>query len=88
MTAHSLPYLLDNLRLTTFIKHHELYAKKCRESNQSHEDYLYQLAKEECDFRECSRIKKLISKAKFPFRKTLSDYDFSQIKNLKKETIV
>jgi len=87
MTQNSLPYLLEKLHLSSFLKHHEDYANRCRESDQSYEDYLYQLSKEECDYRECSRIKKLISRAKFPFRKTLTEYDFSQIKNLKKETI-
>lgn len=88
MNEPALAPLLKQLRLPTILKYYESFAKEATQSNQTYEQYLGALAQEEAINREKNRIKNLLNKAKFPFQKTMDDFQFDQIPSLNKQQIL
>jgi DNA replication protein DnaC len=70
-----------------FLKNYVQFAKDAIGSHQSYENYLKALTEEELINRDKNRIKKLISKANFPFLKYLSEFKFAEIPKLNTQEI-
>jgi DNA replication protein DnaC len=73
---------LKQLRLPMFLNHHVVFANDAAKNNQSYEQYLMALTEEEILNRDRSRVKSLITKARFPFIKTLGEFKFEEIPGL------
>lgn len=78
---------LKQLRLYIFLKNYALFAKDAIANNQSYENYLKALTEEELIIRDKNRIKKLTTRANFPFLKYLSDFKFIELPNLNAKEI-
>jgi len=87
MTQQALTDLLKQLKLPTISKNYIDYAKDAEKTDQSYEQYLLSLLREEASSREKNRLNALIRRAKFPFIKTLSEYKFEQIPGLKIKSV-
>lgn len=84
----SLEMNLKTLKLPTILKSYTEIARLVVEENLSCEQYLHRLTAEEVTARHNKRIKYLLKSAKFPKNKTLVDFKFDALVNLKKETIL
>ena len=73
---------LKQLRLPMFLNHHVVFANDAAKNNQSYEQYLMALTEEEILNRDCSRVKSLITKARFTCIKTLGEFKFEEIPGL------
>lgn len=80
--------LLKELKLSMFAKNYVNYAKEAYEKQHAHEAYLAALAIEEVSYRSDNRIKKLISQAKFPHSKRLSEFKFDHVPELDKQKVI
>jgi len=72
--------LLEHLRalkLTYFEENLDAATRKAAEKQQTHEDYLHELAGGEVDRRSDNKIQRRIKAARFPVLKTLEGFDFS-----------
>ena len=87
MTQLAITEVLKQLRLPTILKNYVTYAKDAEKTDQSYEHYLLSLLREEAINREKNRINALIRRAKFPFVKTMADYQFEERPGLKMKTI-
>lgn len=87
MTEATIDQLLKQLRLPMFQRYYIEYAMEASKSEKSYEQYLLSLLREEVINREKNRIKALIGRAKFPFVKTLGDYQFEQMPDLNQSII-
>ena len=86
--SHCIAPLLKDLKLSTFVKNHEGYAREAKEKNHGYVAYLQALSSEELAYRSENRIKKMIYQAKFPAVKRLSDFQFHHVPNLDKQKIL
>jgi len=80
--------LLENLKLPMFKKHYESFAKDATQQQYPYPQYLKNLAQEELIYREQRRIKNLITRAKFPYHKNLTEFKFEQIPSLSKPKVM
>ena len=78
---------LKLLKLPVMLKNYSQIALSSLEDKYSYEQYLYCLAERELEERTNKRIKYLLSLAKFPTMKLLTDYDFNKT-SVKKENII
>jgi DNA replication protein DnaC len=78
---------LKLLKLPVILKNYSDFARNSLEDKYSYEQYLYCLSEKELEERTNKRIKYLLSMAKFPTQKTISDYDFNKVA-IKKENII
>ena len=83
----SLESNLQILKLPMMLKHYSKMANASLEDKFSYEQYLHSLSAVELEERRNKRIKYLLSLAKFPTQKLLTDYDFNKTK-VKKENII
>jgi len=74
-------YLRD-LRLPTFVQYHQTFAQDAAQNQQSYQDYLFALARQEAAERDRKREQQRVRAAKFPVRKELSDFNFALIPTL------
>jgi DNA replication protein DnaC len=79
---------LKQLRLTTFIQNYAQFAQDAAQANQSYDQFLVALAREEVLHRDLNRQRQRLRAAKFPLLKELADFDFSAIPNLNKQRIL
>lgn len=85
MSDASLNLLLDELRLISVKQNYVSFERESVKTNKTMTEFLKALIQEEHNHRTDARIKRLISQAKFPVVKTLSEFDFSAIPNLNKQ---
>ncbi len=85
--AATLPLLLKQLRLTSFIRHWEVLLKKATQHNWDSTQYLTALCEQELADRHSRRISRYAKESRLPAGKTLSSFDFTQIPELKIEQI-
>jgi DNA replication protein DnaC len=78
---------LKQLRLTTFIQNHAQFAQDAAQANQSYDQFLVALAREEVTHRDLNRQRQRLRAAKFPLLKELADFDFAAIPKLNKQRI-
>jgi len=66
---------LKTLRMATIRESYKEQAKLARAESLSYEQYLYELAKLECETRRENRISRLLRESKLPLEKTLKAFD-------------
>jgi len=88
MSDDILELLLDELKLPTVKQNYVSFSKQATDSNQTMICFLKALLQEEANHRLEARIKRLISVAKFPTIKTLSEFEFNTIPALNKQAIL
>jgi len=88
MSDTGLDLLLDELKLSTMKRHYVSFAKEAEKTNKTMAGYLKALAQEEQAHRSDQRIKRLISQARFPVIKRVSDYQFAAFPTLNKGQIL
>jgi DNA replication protein DnaC len=79
---------LKELKLPMFMQYYTEYGKIAASQNQPYEQYLKALTDEEISNRDNNRVKKLTTNARFPFRKTLTEYQFEEVPGIKKQEII
>jgi len=79
---------LRALNLPTFLQLYQSYARDAARNGLSPEQFLLGLCEAEMADREAKRIESAIRRAKFPFLKELTDYDFTAVDNIPKTTIL
>ena len=73
------------LRIPTFIHYDEVIRQL--EGNKGFDDFLVALMRTELDSRQESNRKRKIHAARFPYRKTLEEFDFSYLENVSEAQI-
>lgn len=81
-------HYLKGLKLPAITRCYQDLARQASEQNNSYEDYLSALLEQEVLSREESTRKNRISRAYFPFIKTLEGFDFSAIPALNKQKVL
>lgn len=79
---------LKQLRLSTFIRNYAQFAQDAAKANQSYDQFLLALVREEAAQRDHNRQLQRLRAAKFPLLKELIDFDFSAIPKLNKQRIL
>jgi DNA replication protein DnaC len=79
---------LRALGLPTFLQLYQSYAQDAARSGLSFERFLLALCEAEMADREAKCIESAIRRAKFPFLKELTDYDFTAVENIPKTTFL
>jgi DNA replication protein DnaC len=83
--------LRENLKQLKLTKIAEVFAEETRKATQAeigYLEYLDQLIAQEAAYRHERMVKYRISAAKLPFRKSLSDYDFSWPSRINKQKVL
>lgn len=78
---------LKALQLNQMLLHHKEVCSQMLAQGLSYEDFLYRLTELELEHRYNRRIAAILKEAKFPFAKTLDEFEFDRIPELKKEAI-
>ena len=81
-------YNLKRLRLPTIAQHYEKLAREASDGNQTYEDYLLRLLELEVAQREENAQKRRIAQARFPYHRTLDQFDFSVIPTVNKAKVM
>src|SRR6266700_5054831 len=79
---------LRTLNLPAFLQLYQAYARDAARNGLSPEQFLLGLCEAEMADRDAKRIETAIKRAKFPFLKELTDYDFTAVENIPKTTIL
>ena len=79
---------LRALGLPAFLELYPSYARDAARNGLSSEQFLLGLCEAEMADREVKRIETAIKRAKFPFIKELTDYDFTAVENIPKAVIL
>ncbi|MBM7615153.1 IS21-like element helper ATPase IstB [Alkaliphilus hydrothermalis] len=69
------------LKLPTFCDYENIIRQL--DTRKGYEDFLLELLKQECDQRQENNQKRRIKAAKFPYIKTLDEYEFNRLKHVK-----
>jgi DNA replication protein DnaC len=80
--------LLRTLKLRAVLAMYEEITEKAATHNLQYEEYLVALLEEEVKRRQEASIKAKVSKAKFPFIKTMEEFDFSFQPGLKERKVI
>jgi DNA replication protein DnaC len=79
---------LKRLRLPTMASHYKKLAQEAAEGNQPYEEYLLKLLEIEVAQREENTQKQRITQARFPYLRTLDQFDFSAIPSINKAMVL
>jgi DNA replication protein DnaC len=79
---------LRALGLPAFLELYQSYARDAARNGLSPEQFLLGLCEAEMADRDAKRIEMAIRRARFPFLKELTDYDFTAVENIPKTTIL
>ena len=79
---------LKQLRLPAMAQNYGKLAREAAEANMPYEDYLLTLLELETALRVENATKKRISRARFPYLRTLDQFDFSAIPSLSKARVL
>ena len=79
---------MQALKLKGLIAHYQEIAEKASQNNLSYFEYLSLLLEEELKRKNDGTIKTKINKARFPFIKTLEEFDFSFQPSLREKEII
>jgi DNA replication protein DnaC len=81
-------HLLKRLRLPAMARQYQKLAKEAVEHNQPYEAYLLSLLELEVSQREENQQKRRILQARFPYLRTLDQFDFSAIPSVNKAKVL
>jgi len=70
---------LKELHLPTFRDRFESLAQRAQQETLSYEQYLLELAQQECDVRRTNRIERLLRQSKLPLDKDLASFDLKRL---------
>ena len=87
-TAAALDGTLQQLKLSTFVQNHAAFADEALKNQQSHQQYLFDLAERELDQRDRNRHIQRTRAAHFPVLRELADFDFGAVPSLQKQTVL
>lgn len=79
---------LQRLRLPTMSRHYQKLAQEAAEGNQPYEEYLLRLLELEVAQREENTQKRRITQARFPYLRTLDQFDFPAIPSVNKAMVL
>ena len=79
---------LKQLRLPAMAQNYNKLAREAAEANMPYEDYLLALLELETAHRVENATKKRISRARFPYLRTLDQFDFSAVASLSKARVL
>lgn len=79
---------LKRLRLPTIGKQYQKLAQEAARDNRTYEDFLLSLIEAEATQREENTRKRLIAQARFPYIRTLDQFDFSTIPSVNKAKVL
>lgn len=79
---------LKELKLPVFLKNYSDMSTRAIEERMSCEQYLLAISNLEVQERRNNKIKSLIKMANFPRDKVISNFDFSHLKTIKKQTVI
>ena len=79
---------LKRLRLPTIAQHYRKLAQEAADGNQPYEDYLLRLLELEVAQREENAQKRRITQARFPYHRTLDQFQFSAIPSVNKAKVL
>ena len=79
---------LKRLRLPTIGKQYQKLAQEASRENRTYEDFLLSLIEAEAAQREENTRKRLIAQARFPYIRTLDQFDFSTIPSVNKAMVL
>ncbi|WXJ87718.1 IS21 family transposase ISCth9 [Moorella humiferrea] len=79
---------LKKLRLPAILRSYQQVAREAADRNQSYTEYLCALMEQEIIQREEANLKRRLKQARFPYLKTLEEYDFSLIPSLNKNKVL
>jgi len=79
---------LKQLRLPAMAQNYSKLAREAAEANMPYEDYLLALLELETAHRVENATKKRISRARFPYLRTLDQFDFSAVASLSKARVL
>jgi DNA replication protein DnaC len=79
---------LHALGLPMFLQLYQSYAQDAARSGLSFEQFLLALCEAEMADREAKRIELAIKRAKFPFLKEMTDYNFTAVENISKTSFL
>lgn len=79
---------LRTLGLPAFLELYQSYARDAARNGLSPEQFLLGLCEAEIADRDAKRIELAIRRARFPFLKEISDYDFTAVENIPKTLIL
>jgi DNA replication protein DnaC len=81
-------HLLKRLRLPTMGRQYGKLAQEAAAENKSYEDFLLRLLEMEVTHREENTQKRLILQARFPYLRTLDQFDFSAMPSVNKAKVL
>jgi DNA replication protein DnaC len=79
---------LKHLRMPTMGRHYRKLAQEAARDNRPYEDFLLSLLEVEVSQREENTRKRLIAQARFPYIRTLDQFDFSIIPSVNKAGVL
>lgn len=79
---------LKRLRLPTMAREYQKLAQEASRDNRPYEDFLLSLLEAEVAQREENTRKRLIAQARFPYLRTLDQFDFSAIPSVNKARVL
>ena len=79
---------LKTLRLPGFLRNYRKFAEDAARANLPYDRFLLSLTEQEIAQRERNRQVRLIKAARFPVLKELSDFDFSCVPSLSKQSVL
>lgn len=85
--AEHLPYLCKALKLPTVQEHWDEVANNARAKGLNYGDFLAALLDLELTVKEQNKFERMLKTSKLPPAKTLSNFDFSQIKDLNQNQV-
>jgi DNA replication protein DnaC len=81
----TLPFLLKELKLKSMLENWNNFSDLAIKNSWSHSEYLKKLCEEEISLKNQKRIGKYLKEAKLPINKSLSNFNFNDIKIDKKQ---
>ncbi|WP_287192246.1 ATP-binding protein [Syntrophothermus sp.] len=79
---------LQALKLKGILTHYQEITEKASQNNLSYQEYLSLLLEEELKRKNDGTVKTKINKARFPYIKTLEEFDFSFQPSLREKEII
>jgi len=78
-TQEELIRYLDELRLSTIRRQYSKIADEAKAESLSHEQFLFNLVRQECDSRRNKRIERYLKESRLPLEKTMQCFDLKRL---------
>lgn len=70
---------LEELRLSTIKRHYPRIVEEARRESLSHEQFLFNLVRQECDSRRARRIERYLKESRLPLEKAMASFDMKRL---------